>query len=347
MGVHQHLRSRVAFGPAAALVLGLGCAEPRTADEPDIQPTSATATATDSPGQSGTSTSGTTATVDDTGRLDLEPIADIASGDGCDAVDVLFVIDNSASMGTYQEALANAFPLFIEQIFETLPAGISIHVGVTTTDFWCTSDACDCSESTLSCQTAASLEEVEAHYAPPIDGNNGTNGGQGRLFVFDDLPFFEASTDDDPAALTAWFSGAATGAGELGCSFEMPVAAAGYVTHPSNEPTNAGFVRDEGAVLLVFFLTDEPDKSPEPTVAYQSTLLDAKAACGGADCIITGGLIPTCVPEINQKTWQFLGGFGDEPIWSDIDDVNAYPSVVGDALSVAVTDLCETIIPAG
>lgn len=329
-----------------SMVCGLACSEPRTELGPGTQPTSAGAT--EGPSQSDTTAEDSSGGAgSDTERLDLQRVADVASGDGCDAVDVLFVIDNSASMGTYQQALANAFPSFIEQIFATLPAGVSVHVGVTTTDFWCTPDSCECAESTLSCQSAATLDEVEAHYAPPTMGNNGANGGQGRLFVYDGLPFFEASTDDDPEELTVWFSGAATGAGEQGCSFEMPVAAAGYVAHASNEDTNAGFIRDEGAVLLVFFLTDEPDKSPEPTMTYRDTLLQAKSGCGGADCIITGGLIPSCVTEINQKAWQFLVGVGGEPIWSDIDDVGAYPSVVGNALSVAVTDLCETIVPTG
>ncbi len=283
----------------------------------------------------------------ESGRLDLQPVADVASGDGCDAVDILFVIDNSASMKDEQALLIDGFPSFVQQMFQTLPAGISVHVGVTTTDFWCTAESCDCAESTLSCQTAASLEEVQAHYTPPTEADNGTNGAQGRLFVYDDQPFFEASTDDDPADLSAWFSGAATAAGEQGCSFEMPVAAAGYVAHPSNDSTNAGFVRDEGAVLLVFFLTDEPDKSPEPTSDYLDTLLAAKSECGGADCVISGGLVPACIADINQKAWQFLDGFGGEPVWSDINDVGAYPTIVGDLLSVAVSDLCETIIPAG
>lgn len=326
------------------------CAEPREEQDPATAPTGASvgASATDSPSTS--SATGPTSgdgDASDTERLDIAPAPDVASGDGCDAVDLLFVIDNSASMGTYQQALADAFPTFIDQVFATLPTGVSVHIGVTTTDFWCTPESCECAESTLACQTDASLAEVEAHYAPPTSGDNGTNGGQGRLYVYDGLPFFETSTDDDPAAVTAWFSGAATGAGEQGCSFEMPVAAAGYVAHPSNEATNAGFIRDEGAVLLVFFLTDEPDKSPEPTATYLESFLAAKAECGGADCVISGGLIPSCVSEINQKSWQFLEGVSNEPVWSDITDVNAYPSVVGDALSVAVTDLCETIVPAG
>jgi hypothetical protein len=249
-------------------------------------------------------------------------------------------------MGTFQQALASAFPSFVEQMFQTLPAGVSVHVGVTTTDFWCTAESCECAESTLACQTGASLAEVQAHYSPPTQGDNGTNGGQGRLFVYDDLPFFEASTDDDPSALTQWFSEAATAVGDQGCSFEMPVAAAGYVAHPSNAGTNAGFIRDEGAVLLVFFLTDEPDKSPEPTTTYLDSLIAAKSECGGADCIIAGGLVPACISDINQKAWQFLSGFGGAPVWSDIDEVNAYPTIVGDVLSVAVTNLCETIVPA-
>src|SRR4051812_9580056 len=41
---------------------------------------------------------------------------------GCEAVDILFVIDNSPSMAPYQEALATAFPGFIDEMWNVLPA---------------------------------------------------------------------------------------------------------------------------------------------------------------------------------------------------------------------------------
>jgi len=260
---------------------------------------------------------------------------------GCDSVDILFVIDNSASMATYQDALADAFPGFVDAIFSKLPSGVDLHVGLTTTDFFCNGDECACPDSTIGCQSAAEFETIKMHYTPPTDGSNGINGSQGRLFTYDGLSYFETSTDADPTALKSWFTAAATAAGELGCSFEMPVAAASYLAHPANAMTNEGFIRDEDAVLLLFFLTDEPDKSPEPMTLYRQTLLDAKSECGGEACIITAGLVPSCIGGINQKLWQMMTAFGeDEPIWGDIKDTDAYTEVIGAALAATLEDTC-------
>ena len=266
---------------------------------------------------------------------------------GCDAVDILFVVDNSASMATYQEALAEAFPGFVDAIFENLPKGVDVHVALTTTDFFCNGDGCACPDSTIGCQSAAELDTIEMYYTPPTEGSNEINGSQGRLFSYDGQSYFATSTDDDPAPLKSWFTAAATAAGELGCSFEMPVAAASYVAHPANAEANEGFLRDEDAVLLLFFLTDEPDKSPEAMTLYKQTLLDAKSGCGGEDCILTAGLVPGCISGINQKLWQMMTAFGDEePIWGDIKDTDAYTEVIGAALAATLGDTCA-LLPEG
>ena len=73
----------------------------------------------------------------------------------------------------------------------------------------------------------ASFDEVQSHYIPPTDGNDGGNGSQGRLFEWAGQRWFETNSVADPAPLEAWFADAATAAGEDGCSFEMPVAGAG------------------------------------------------------------------------------------------------------------------------
>ena len=270
-------------------------------------------------------------------KLDVDQLP----GSGCEYVDMLFVIDNSASMETYQQALADQFPAFVEAMFTELPAGIGVHVGITTTEF----DAgCEAAETTGNCQSTASLDDVQMHYVPPTEGNDGVNGSQGRLFQWSGQNYFAASTDDDPAALSTWFSGAATAAGENGCSFEMPVAAAGWATHLANAVTNDGFIRDEGGLLVVFFLTDEPDKSPESTATYEAMLLDAKADCGGAECVFVSGLVPPCVTDINQKLWQFMTLWSDEePRWGDIGDTAQYDDVVGEALAGAVAEACANI----
>lgn len=261
---------------------------------------------------------------------------------GCQQVDLLFVIDNSDSMQTYQQALTAEFPGFVQAMFEALPPGIGVHVGITTTDF---DFACPDSEATANCQSSASLDEITSHYIPPTEGNNGGNGSQGRLFAWASKRWFETSTDDDPAELTAWFSEAAVAAGESGCSFEMPIAAAGWATHPANAATNEGFIQDEGALLVVFFLTDEPDKSPQSESVYADMILQAKSECGGADCVFVSGLIPSCVPEINQKLWQFMTVFDDEadPPFGDIEDTSRYSELFGEFLAGGVADACAQV----
>jgi hypothetical protein len=260
---------------------------------------------------------------------------------GCEAIDFLFVIDNSESMATYQQRLAEQFPDFITAMYDALPEGISVHVGLTTTDF---DTGCDASEATQNCQSTATLDEVEAHYLRPDLSSDGGNGTQGRLFEFASRTYFESTSDDDPAALSQWFADAAVAAGEDGCSFEMPVAAAGFAAHPANDATNAGFLRDAGGLLVLFVLTDEPDKSPESRFVYEGMLLDAKQECGGAECIFVSGLFPGCTLDVNQKLWQFLNLFDDEPpLWGDIDLTADYAEVFGTALANAIAQACENL----
>lgn len=279
-----------------------------------------------------------------TGPADKFDLGDDARLPGCDAVDILFVVDNSASMGTYQAALADAFPGFVDAMFANLPQGVDLHVGITTTDFFCS--GCACPDSTLGCQSGADLETIEMHYLPPTESDNMVNGSQGRLFKHGGKVFFETNTDADPAPLKNWFTAAAKAAGEDGCSFEMPVAAASYMAHPANAATNGGFLRDQDAVLLIVFLTDEPDKSPEAVTGYKQMLLDAKAGCGGAECILVAGLVPPCIEGINQKLWQFMTAFGEAPILGDIKDTKGYSEVIGAALAATLEDTC-TNIPQG
>jgi len=282
-------------------------------------------------------------------KLDLPPPVDMGSLiPGCGAVDILFVVDNSKSMGEYQMALAAAFPQFVDAMIANLPEDVSLHVGLTTTDLTCANvgepccpDACPIG-NTL-CQIGSTPEEIEAlqsFYHPPTDGDNGVNGSQGRLFEFDGLGYFETNTSDDPAPLKQWFTGAAIAAGEQGSSLEMPVAAAGFAASGTN-PGNAGFIRDTDAILLIVFLTNDPDASLDSVASYRDMVLAAKGNC--PECVLTAGLLKSCVPAENQRLWQFMTSFGDEPIWADIEKKTDYASVVGQSLATTLTDACLNI----
>ncbi|MBK8240392.1 MAG: hypothetical protein IPK74_33120 [Deltaproteobacteria bacterium] len=63
----------------------------------------------------------------------LAPKPDVAAVQPCNAVDLLFVIDNSGSMGDEQDQLVASFPGFIAGI-EQLLGDADYHVGVITTD---------------------------------------------------------------------------------------------------------------------------------------------------------------------------------------------------------------------
>ncbi len=304
---------------------------------------------------SGTSSEGTTVVPDGTGtsssssddgiKLDVSsPDTPGGKQDYCNFVDILFVIDNSLSMGDYQAQLALQWDDFVDAMWDNLPPGTDLHVGMTTTSFFDGS----CSEFVFNCQTQASAQQIADHYIPPTEGNTGVNGEQGRLFEWDGQRYFEAIVGDDSGGLKLWFSQAAVAAGETGCSFEMMSAAAGYAFHPANAAFNAGFLRDEGAVLVIVVLTDEPDKSPEGADTYHQMVIDAKAGCGGDDCVVVTGIYDQCIEGVNNTLWQFLNLFSNFTPDGDIDGAPAdYANVVGTALAEVIGETCDQIPPAG
>ena len=284
----------------------------------------------------------------------MGPVIDAGSSDapesGCTAVDLLFVIDNSGSMGFYQEQLAKAFPGFVDAMFANLPPSTDLHVGITTTDGLY---GASCGEGTSNCQSNHAQTEIDSNFTPPDKGNNGINGGQGRLYEYQQQYFYATNTAEDKTGLKQWFSGAATAAGEDGCSIEMASAAAGLVAHPANGPTNKGFIRDMGAVLVVFVLSDEPDKSPEPVSTYVDMLVTTKAACGGLKCILSAGIVgKTCYNSPVDPTLKtFLESFGTPAAVGDIGlplpggTAPDYSAVVGDALAKVIKQKCDEIEP--
>jgi len=241
---------------------------------------------------------------------------------GCTAVDILFVIDNSTSMGSYQQALAAAAPTFAEAIFASLPPNTSIHVGVTTSSFFGDGGG---SPGEVNCSPhyagsgLTGRDDFYDYYWLPDEMPYGENGAQGRLRMHEGQAYFSAMSDDDPSALESWLSGNIAAVGESGSVFEMVAAGAAYPFHPANADANAGFVRDAGAVLAIFALTDEVDNSPEDVEAYRDMILDAKQACGGEQCIVTGGVMQPCLSSApDNRLYPLLASFGKDPILADI-----------------------------
>lgn len=265
---------------------------------------------------------------------------------GCTAVDILFIVDNSRSMGDYQAALAGAFPQFVDAIVAALPPGTDVHVGITTSEM---NDSRDSNQGPPYCGAPA---DADFWYLTPDERDTGKNGTQGRLHAHDGQAFYAFRTDDPPTALDAastWFQSAAL-VGEGGSNAEQPGAAAGWAADPANAGSNAGFIRDEGAVLVLFFIGDEHDQTPTAAgPELLNKLSNAKAACGGVDCIVGGGFVRTaCLPTVPMGT--ILDGLSEPPVVAEIPNedtvtANDFAPLLRDTLSQVIAKKCDEIEP--
>lgn len=207
-----------------------------------------------------------------------------ADGDptlGCEAIDILFIIDDSASMEEEQNNLIASFPGFIEVLDNYLDPNdepIEYRVGVTT--------------------TGVSREFTHDPLSlPPMPGDI-TNAEDGALVGQEECglgehPWIEG---DDPEAVDKFACAAEVGL--LGPGTEMPLAAMELAIGENLEPggPNEGFYRKlESSLLVIVFITDEDDCSLEDG--------------GTAVTTYTGG---TCDPaestglESVEEKWQVL-----------------------------------------
>ncbi|MCA9661329.1 MAG: VWA domain-containing protein [Myxococcales bacterium] len=250
-------------------------------------PTSATASATAATA-SGTDTDTGTST---TGPIEPQP---------SDAVDILFVIDDSGSMSDEQAILSQSISALLDPLAN---AGISYRVGITTTDAG--NPRCPKADTTppngelvrSSCVDRVALGEFTfAGVDPPLDAS----------FACTD---YCASPDnsititptvtavDDQAKARPWIEGGAGDSnvegmspaealrcylpqGVAGCGFESPLEAMHKALSRAATPGEAsyGFLRDD-ASLLVLIVTDETDCS----YADQSIFIDNKALWNDPD----------------------------------------------------------------
>lgn len=345
-----------------------GCnAAPPGGGESTFDPTAASTTAVTSegPGSTGSSTgavategldSGSTAGfVFDVGTGQDAPSACGPDDEGCfcNAVDLLFIVDNSGSMQVHHDPIVAAFPLFVDQMITALPPGTDLHVGLTrATGFFDPGNGGGWGGP--ACEAAL----TDGVFFPPTDGDNGVNGQQGRLFEHEGQRYFEINTNDDPTALSAWFDGALLGAIDGAAphsNTETVVAGAAYPFHPANAIPNTGFLRTN-AVLVLFLVSDSPDLTPPaiPTDDFVQMVRDAKADCGGDVCVVTSGAIAgQCYGQpgnTNTRLYDFMNGFGKPPaswITLEFGMEPQFGNVLGDALADAIATTCDEIVPEG
>ena len=171
-------------------------------------------------------------------------------------VDVLFVIDNSASTADKQTVLASAFTGFVSAL-DALPGGRpSLHVGFvsSTVDIGVTGFG-------PGCPSPAPNDNGVLHAAATVVGCTPPTG----LFISDlaqpgggRVTNYTGTLDQEMACIGQL--------GETGCGFEAQLEAMKRALDGSR-PENAGFVRD-GAALFVVILTDEDDASVADSTVF-------------------------------------------------------------------------------
>jgi len=231
------------------------------------------------PRDDGGADSSESGSLDDTGSAaDTSDDGDDTEGhaDGPRKVDVLFVIDDSATMGAAQGNIARAAGPFADALAEE---GFDLRIAVTTTDNgnpWCG----------ISTQRAGQLEvsscreRLADFSAQLLDPAIDATGSCTSNCELDDIPLVATTTAQDPnAVVRPWIESGPAGTnlgdvdlsaavrcalppGVVGCGFEQPLesmrrslelsATAGAPEH--------GFVRDD-AHLVVVIVSDETDCS--------------------------------------------------------------------------------------
>lgn len=189
------------------------------------------------------------------------------------AVDIVFVIDNSGTMGDVQGMLVNAAEGFVGTL-DSL--GLDWRIGVTTTDNgnpWCGTTSPEAGNLQLSSCLMRTAEFV-FNGNPPADA---LAVACTNYCTFEEVPVLPTATDYDPDPKERpWLEPAnippgmtAVDAlrcvmpqGIAGCGFESPLESAYKVMLRSQKESERqyGFLRDH-ALLMLVFVTDEADCS--------------------------------------------------------------------------------------
>lgn len=277
----------------------------------------------------------------------IDPDASPTDKTSC-GVDILFVIDNSGSMGQHKQDIADAFDNFIAEMVAALDFGTPVHIAVTrATGFF------DPGNGSGWGDPECTFGFLDGGWNPPTKNNNGNNGQQGRLFDHQGKRYHELVIGENTGMAEQWFEGALYEAIALDAASnsETVIAGAAYPFHPINADYNAGFLREQ-AVLVLFLISDAPDATPAefPTQDMIQMVIDAKPDCGEA-CILPTGIVQSICYDnpnnINTRLYDFMNGFGGPPAAIDYFTASQPPesftSALGATLAETIAHTCDII----
>lgn len=218
-------------------------------------------------------------------------------------VDVLLVIDNSCSMQPYQNKLATNFNEFLTYFVE---GDVDYHIGVVTTSVqepYAYSLTCD-DDAVAEIPPAGEL--VQGTYITP-ETDNGSD-------LFSDM----------------------VKVGTCGSYYEMGMESAfRAVTEPIVSDVNAGFLREE-AYLSMIFVSDEQDASPMDVAHYVNAFREVKGQ-RNRDIFNASALVVTDSTECDAASFAGTDGTRYVDLATQANGVVA--SICSDDFGAIVTEL--------
>ena len=290
-----------------------------------------------------------------------DPGDDPSVDTGCHKIDFLFVIDNSGTMGAYQQQLVGSFPGFIDEIEASTGGGDDYHVMVVDTDAWGRCDTAgwagyDPGDETCNGYVESTMfDECDrvrgagvVHPAGVAASNQPCAPAGGHRYM--------VSGDPDPAATFGCMAQVGTAGHQeelvmdsLRAAISPPLVDAGGC--------NAGFLRDD-ALLVIVIIADEADgpgdvdtatstggpgdwyddvvarKSSPDDIVVVSLIHDPAGACAKPEPAFDGGNIAA-----------FTAMFGAQGHIGGICDAD-YAPVFAQAVGI-VDEACDEFEPPG
>jgi hypothetical protein len=275
---------------------------------------------------------------------------------GCQKVDFLFVIDNSASMENEQEALIGAFPGFMQTIQNTLAAGSDYHILVADTDDWgrcspgnCGHELCDdpvagkyaCMNIFDACDQARGAGVV--HPAGQFATNAPCTPFGGNRYLVEGEPDLAGMFD------------CMARVGVAGNPSERPMNGMTEALSPALNAAggcNAGFLRDD-AILVITFISDDPwyEDQGDPMSWYNDVIA---AKNGDASAVVVLGLTPDwdgCRdgdgPPKGSHWSEFVGLWGANGLHGNVcSSAMEYVAFFEEAVST-IDETCDNFEPPG
>lgn len=292
----------------------------------------------------GDADSGADASVTDTGPMEIDIPVDISTvipdrpspPQACGQIDLLFVVDNSASMGDNQVSLAASFPGFVSAMRQRLAFADSYHIGVVTSDAY--------RYNAPGCQSIGDLVTKTGG----LESSMSTcTFGSGQRYM-----------DQSDPNLGANFACAAR-VGVLGDDDEKMARALMSALEP-NRMCNQGFLR-RNSLLVVVMITDEDDVPDEcnadtPPVCrtygsggdnqmWFDTVVRARGGIASNIVMLSliGRVNNSCGAQIASRLTGFTRRFGNTGLIGDICAMS-YDGFFNEALSI-IENACRGYIP--